>query len=186
MANAPTYLNHSGVAEDAQGVIIVNPDGTFADMSGGVGGGGGTIDGNVGILDDADVRRNPMTEETGQAIVDELTDGTIGLGKAAASASLPVVQAEDPAAAATISALASSASSAQLLASTAGRRGLTLYNTDANGVYVKYGTTASATSFTVLIPASGYWEMPRPIYTGRIDAIWAADGSGSLYATELT
>jgi hypothetical protein len=93
---------------------------------------------------------------------------------------------------ATVTALASAATSAQLLASTAGRRGLLLTNTDANGVYVKYGTTASATSFSVFIPGGdttngfGYWEMPAPIYTGRIDAIWAADGSGSLIATELT
>lgn len=91
-----------------------------------------------------------------------------------------------PTATATLTSLASSASSAQLLASTAGRKGLILTNTDANQVYVKYGTTASATSFTVIIPANSYWEMPQPIYTGRIDAIWAADGAGSLYSTELT
>jgi hypothetical protein len=86
---------------------------------------------------------------------------------------------------ASITALASSASSAQLLASNAARKGLILNNTDANAVLVKYGTTASATSFTVRIPLNGYWEMPKPIYTGRIDAIWEADGAGSLYATEL-
>lgn len=86
---------------------------------------------------------------------------------------------------ASLTSLASAATSAQLLAANTSRKGLTLFNTDANGVYVKYGTTASATSFTVLIPTNGYWEMPEPIYTGRIDAIWAADGSGSLYATEL-
>ena len=86
---------------------------------------------------------------------------------------------------ASLTSLASAATSAQLLAANSARKGLVLTNTDANGVYVKYGTTASATSFTVLIPANGYWEMPLPTYTGRIDAIWAADGSGSLYATEL-
>jgi hypothetical protein len=86
---------------------------------------------------------------------------------------------------ATISSLASSASSAQLIASNTSRKGLLLTNTDANAVYIKYGTTASATDFTVLIPSNYYWEMPQPVYTGRIDAIWAADGSGSLYYTEL-
>lgn len=85
-----------------------------------------------------------------------------------------------------LSALASAATSARLLAANQSRKGLILVNTDANAVYVKYGTTASATSFTVIIPGNGgYWEMPAPIYTGQIDAIWAADGSGSLYATEL-
>lgn len=120
------------------------------------------------------------------------------LGRLAAAASLSVtVSTEDkavldaisapfvPTATATLTALASSTASAQLLASTAGRRGLILYNTDANAVLIKYGTTAAATSFTVRIDPDGYWEMPLPIYTGRIDAIWEADGTGSLYATEL-
>lgn len=89
------------------------------------------------------------------------------------------------ASAATVTALASAATSAQLLAANSSRKGLMLNNTDANAVLVKYGTTASATSFTVRITQNGYWEMPKPIYTGRIDAIWEADGSGSLYATEL-
>lgn len=81
--------------------------------------------------------------------------------------------------------LASSASSAQLLAANANRKGLLLTNTDANAVYLYYGTTATATKFTVKIPADGYWEMPRPIYTGRIDVVWSADGSGSLIGSEL-
>lgn len=87
---------------------------------------------------------------------------------------------------ATITTLTSATTSAQLLASTAGRKGLYLTNTDENPVYVKYGTTASSTNFTVKIPSNGYWEMPYPIYTGRIDAIWTADGSGSLISTEIT
>ena len=86
---------------------------------------------------------------------------------------------------ASLTSLASSTSSAQLLASTATRKGLILHNTDAYDVYVKYGATASATSYTVMIAPNGYWEMPQPVYTGRIDAIWAGNGSGSLYATEL-
>lgn len=86
---------------------------------------------------------------------------------------------------ASLSTLASSAISAQLLAANAARLGLILYNTDANAVLIKYGTTASASSFTYRIPPNGTWEMPGPVYAGRIDAIWEADGSGSLFATEL-
>jgi hypothetical protein len=81
--------------------------------------------------------------------------------------------------------LASDTTSAQLLAANANRIGLTLTNTDANAVYVYFGTTAVATKFTVKIPADGYYEMPQPIYTGRIDALWAGNGSGSLIGTEL-
>lgn len=90
------------------------------------------------------------------------------------------------ASAASVTKLDSAATSAQLLAANPARKGLILQNTDANDVYVKYGTTASATSFTVKVPGNGgYWEMPTLVYTGRIDAIWAADGAGSLIATEL-
>ena len=35
------------------------------------------------------------------------------------------------------------------------------------------------------VAPSPHARATTPIYTGRIDAIWAADGSGSLYATEL-
>lgn len=82
-------------------------------------------------------------------------------------------------------ALASAATSAQLLAANTARRGLLLNNTDANAVHLYYGTTATTAKFTVRIPSNGYWEMPLPIYTGRIDVIWAADGSGSLIGSEL-
>lgn len=81
--------------------------------------------------------------------------------------------------------LASATTSAQLAAANSARKGLLLTNTDANDAYIYYGTTASPTKFSVKIPAGAYWEMPQPIYSGRIDAIWAANGSGSLIGSEL-
>ncbi len=88
--------------------------------------------------------------------------------------------------AASVSAVASSATSVTVLSTTAGRRGLSLYNSDANDCYVKFGTTASATDFRVKIPSGGFYEMPEPIYNGRIDAIWSVDGAGFLHVTENT
>jgi hypothetical protein len=85
---------------------------------------------------------------------------------------------------ATNSSLASAATSAQLLAANSARKGLIVRNSDANDLYLKYGTTAT-TAESIRIPYNGYWEMPQPIYTGRIDAIWTADGSGSAIYTEL-
>src|SRR4051794_24664239 len=82
---------------------------------------------------------------------------------------------------ASISTINASAASQQLLAANTSRRGLALQNTDPQyGVYVKYGATATSTSFTAYIGPMGYWEMPHPIYAGRIDAIWAAAGTGKL------
>lgn len=81
--------------------------------------------------------------------------------------------------------LASAATSAQLLAANTARKGLFLTNTDANTAYLYYGTTATTTKFTVMIPTGAYWEMPQPIYLGRIDCIWSADGSGALIGSEV-
>jgi hypothetical protein len=86
-----------------------------------------------------------------------------------------------------LTSLASSASSAQAIASNTARRAMIMTNTDANPVYIKFGTTASATSFTYIVPGGGTLEMFDQVFTGRIDAIWsAAGGGGSLYMTELT
>lgn len=88
---------------------------------------------------------------------------------------------------ASITSVNSAAITGQLLAANTSRKGLIAINTDANALYLKYGTTATTAGggYSVIIPANGYWEMPLPIYTGRIDGIWAADGSGLVELTEL-
>jgi hypothetical protein len=86
---------------------------------------------------------------------------------------------------ATLSNVASQATNINLLAANSARKGVIIINDDANALLIKYGATASATSYTVSIPGSGgYWEMPVPLYTGAIDGIWTADGSGSARITE--
>jgi hypothetical protein len=34
--------------------------------------------------------------------------------------------------------------------------------------------------------AGGFYELPQPVYTGRIDCIWASDASGAMRITELS
>lgn len=86
----------------------------------------------------------------------------------------------------TLSSLNSSDASAQLLPANADRVGAMIHNSDVNTLYIKYGTTATTAigGYTVKIAADGFWEMPQPIYTGRIDAIWSADGDGGASITE--
>lgn len=86
----------------------------------------------------------------------------------------------------TVTALASSATSQIALPTNTARTGLIATNTDSYSCFLKFGEVASSTSFTVEIPSGGYWELLEPAYLGRIDAIWAADGPGSLVITELT
>lgn len=87
---------------------------------------------------------------------------------------------------ATLSNVNDSASSVSLLASTATRKGVMVTNDSSSILYLKYGATASTTSFTVMIAAGGYWEMPEPIFTGALDGIWSADSTGAARITELT
>lgn len=85
---------------------------------------------------------------------------------------------------ATLSNVASSASNVTLLTANVARKGATIYNDSSAILYVKFGATASTSSYTVQLPASAYYEVPFS-YTGRIDGIWAS-ANGNARVTELT
>ena len=87
---------------------------------------------------------------------------------------------------ATLSNVATSTTSATLLIANVARRGVVIYNDSLVAMYVKFGTTASATSFTYYLAAGATFEMPTsPLYTGRIDGILASS-TGTARVTELT
>lgn len=79
--------------------------------------------------------------------------------------------------------VASSATSVQLLAANANRRAASITNDSTQILYIKYGTTASATDYKVALGPQAYFEFPLPIYTGRVDGIWAA-ANGAARITE--
>lgn len=84
-----------------------------------------------------------------------------------------VVQAN--ASSATTANVSASAISVTLLASSSTRAGATFYNDTSAILYLKFGATASSTSFTVEIAGNGYYELPGPnIYSGVIDGIWSS------------
>lgn len=87
---------------------------------------------------------------------------------------------------ATLTNVNDTASNTTLVAATSARKGLMVFNDSTSDLYLKYGATASTTSFTVKIGAGAFWEMPSPIYTGIVDGIWSADASGAARITELT
>lgn len=86
----------------------------------------------------------------------------------------------------TVTSVADSASSQTLLAANTSRKGCIIHNDSTVVLYIKFGTTASATSFTVRLVPQGSYEMSGPIYTGIITGIWASDASGAARVTELT
>lgn len=119
---------------------------------------------------------------------------TPALGQAAMAASTPVVIASnqsavpvsDPKASiSAVTSVAQNAASVTVLAANANRLGAMLFNNSTSLCYVKFGATASTTSFTVRMASQGYYEVPFN-YTGRIDAVWAAAGGGAMRVTELT
>ena len=81
--------------------------------------------------------------------------------------------------------VAGSATSVTLLASNGSRKGAIFVNDSTAILYVKFGTTASTTSYTYKLAAGDTLEIPtRPVYTGRIDGIWAS-ATGAAAITEL-
>lgn len=110
------------------------------------------------------------------------------VGQQTAANSLPVVLASDQIASATstITRVSASATSVQLLASNTARKGAIFVNDSVSNCYLKFGTTASATSYTFLMTSGSTVILEQlPIYTGRIDAIWVT-ATGAMEITELT
>ncbi len=85
---------------------------------------------------------------------------------------------------ATLSNVSGSASSVTVLAANTSRLGATVYNDSTAILYLKFGATASTTSFTVKLQADDYYEVPFG-YVGILDGIWAS-ATGSARVTELT
>ncbi len=80
---------------------------------------------------------------------------------------------------ATLANVASSATNVTLKAANTSRRGLIIVNDADVAVCVKFGATATTTSYTVKIAAAGYFEMPSPIYQGIVDGIWVSSPTGA-------
>lgn len=113
------------------------------------------------------------------------TDGTNSMPMGDAAARALFVKSQ-PAVATTsaVTQVASSATSVTLKATNANRLGLMIFNDSTSVLYVKFGATASTTSYTVKMTAGQYYEAPFG-YTGVVDGIWAS-ANGNAYITEVT
>lgn len=122
-------------------------------------------------LNDAE-RQAALTQISGQNI-----DGT--------AYSLPVTPATTIANTATLSNVASSATNVTLLAANTARLGAIFFNDSTAVLYLKFGATASTSSYTVQLATNTSYTLPAPTYTGRIDGLWAS-ANGNLRVTEIT
>lgn len=74
---------------------------------------------------------------------------------------------------------------AESVASNANRRGLIVQAASANtaSCFLRFGGTASATSWTVEVTPGAYWEMPTNVFTGAVSYV-SASGTQTLHVTE--
>lgn len=71
--------------------------------------------------------------------------------------------------------VAGSATTVTLLSASTSRLGAAFFNDSTSILYLKFGATASVTSYTVQMPPNYYYELPGPhIYNGIVDGIWAS------------
>lgn len=136
----------------------------------------------------AKLTADPATQTTLAAVLAKLSaDPATATGVAAVLAAVQGVLSTKSTAltSATPAQIASSATAVTLQASNAARRSLIVFNDSTSVLYLRYGGTASSTSYTVKVAAGGYWEMPLPAFTGAVSAIWAS-ANGFAYVTEGT
>lgn len=75
---------------------------------------------------------------------------------------------------ATLANVASSASSVTIFAAVGNVKARTVYNDSSAILYLKFGATASTTSYTVQLAAAAFYEFSQPCYAGLVDGIWAS------------
>lgn len=85
---------------------------------------------------------------------------------------------------ATVTAVASSATSVTISAESKGRQGVTIHNASTQVLYIKFGATAATNSYTTQLAAGAYYEVPAWYVNGRIDGIWSS-ANGFAYVTEV-
>lgn len=139
-------------------------------------GGGGGMQYTEGDTDSSLTGTVFMFEDTGDAPVP-------------VSAAKPLPVAALRPATATLANVSGSASSVTLQASNVDRKGLVIVNDSTAILYVKFGSSASPTSFTYVLggnaTGTSTLELPQAAYTGIVTGIWAS-ATGAARVTELT
>jgi hypothetical protein len=75
---------------------------------------------------------------------------------------------------ATTTSVASSATSVTLFAASSNDRMRTIFNESTAVLYVKFGATASTTSYKFQLAPGALFEFTSPMYAGQVDGIWAS------------
>jgi hypothetical protein len=84
---------------------------------------------------------------------------------------------------ASVTRVASSATTVTLLAANAARKVYYLFNDSNRSAYVKFGAGASATDFTLKMAPGAFWENQEHAFRGVITAVWD-QANGAMQVTE--
>ena len=84
---------------------------------------------------------------------------------------------------ATTANVSSSASNVTVFAANGQAHGRAIYNDSTAVLYLKFGATASTTSYTVQLASNTAYSFPTPVYCGQVDGIWAS-ANGAARTTE--
>jgi hypothetical protein len=91
---------------------------------------------------------------------------------------------ETRASTAAVTSVSAAVADTSLLAGNSNRLGAAVFNDSTASLYLKLGTGASTTSFTILLNRYDYYEIPWP-YTGAVNGYWSS-ATGSARVTELS
>lgn len=70
--------------------------------------------------------------------------------------------------------VSSSATNVTIFSAASNTNGRAVWNDSTAVLYLKFGTTATTSSYTVQLAAGAYYEFPQPTYAGQVDGIWAS------------
>lgn len=159
----------------------------------------GGSDNQLKVNADGSINVDTSGGGTGNVNITEVGGAAIVLGQTTSANSLPVVIASNQSPIAvvptqgipmvsnstTVASVASSATNVTLLASNANRKGAVFFNDSTQTCYLKLGTTASNSSFTIEMQAASTFIIDTPpLYVGEVDGIWAS-ANGFMRVTEL-
>ena len=144
---------------------------------------GSNLVGKVSI-DQVTANANEVVTKTGSVTTATLSaETTKVIGTVNISSGQSVTAIDNVASTTTITQVSSSATNVTLKASNSSRKMLIIVNDSTAVLYVKFGSTASSTSYTYKLSGGDTLEIPHPVYTGAVDGIWAS-ANGNAYVTE--
>lgn len=194
----PLKVDGSGVTQPVSGTVTANLSATDNAVLDSI---DSAVNGTLAV--DASGTTVPVsgtfwqaTQPISHAALDDLADGTVELtafqggawtvdisgSNVSNTGTFAVQNTETRPATPTLANVTMTGSSVTLQASNTARRNLMIFNDSGVTVYVKLGSAASSSSFTVKMADQGYYELPTPVYTGIVTALGA---SGSVRVTEV-